>query len=66
MSDNKNKPSHFVYHVSRKESDEKGHWTRVGAAWAHQDGDGFTLRLEAMPLSGELVIRTPRSDEKPA
>lgn len=63
MSEKKNTPTHYVYHVSRKDSGEKGHWTRIGAAWAHQDGDGLSLRIEAMPMSGELVIRTPRPEE---
>lgn len=32
-------------------------WTRVGAAWNHQDGKGFNLRCNAIPLQGRLVAR---------
>ena len=32
-------------------------WTRIGAAWAHQDGQGFNLSLAAVPHSGRLVLR---------
>jgi hypothetical protein len=33
-------------------------WQRVGTATANADG-GFTLRLFAMPVGGELVMRPP-------
>lgn len=63
MTETSNRPTHYVYHVSRKENGEKGHWTRIGAAWPHKDGDGLTIRVEAIPMSGELVVRTPRPEE---
>ena len=63
MTETTNKPTHFVYHVGRSAGSEKGRWTRIGAAWPHKDGEGFTLQLDAMPLSGELVVRTPKVDE---
>ncbi len=31
--------SHIVYHVRDREGGE-GFWTRIGAAWAHNDGKG--------------------------
>lgn len=37
-------PSHIAYHVRNREGSE-GHWTRIGAAWAHQDGNGFNIQL---------------------
>ena len=66
MSNNSKKPTHYVYQVSRKDADDKGHWTRIGAAWKHQDNEGFTLRVAAMPLSGELVVRTPLPEDASA
>ncbi len=51
-------PTHEVFAVSRKEPKEKGYWTKVGACWPHEDGEGFNLRLDLLPLDGsELVIR---------
>lgn len=32
-------------------------WTKVGAAWAHNDGQGFNINLTAVPLTGRLVLR---------
>ena len=48
-------PSHVVYHV--REGDEKGYWTRIGAAWAHKDNKGFNVQIETVPLSGRITLR---------
>ena len=51
-------PSHRIYAVTRR--NDKSRWQEIGAAWAHQDGKGFSLKLEYLPLNGgELVIRVP-------
>lgn len=42
---------------------EKAFWTKVGAAWAHEDGKGFNVTLTAMPVSGRFVIREPKPAE---
>jgi hypothetical protein len=58
-------PTHEVFAVSRKEGDNKGRWQKIGACWPHDDGDGFNLRLDYLPLDGaELVIRKrqPKSE----
>ena len=56
-------PSHLVYHVRDNNNGGKGFWTRIGAAWAHQDGNGFNVQLECVPLDGRIVLRIP-SDKK--
>ena len=38
-------------------------WTKVGAAWPHEDGKGFNISLSAMPLNGRLVVREPKPAE---
>ena len=48
-------PSHNCYVVEGE--GEAAHWTRVGAAWWHQDRMGFNLALSALPFTGRLVIR---------
>ena len=49
-------PSHIVYHVRDREGG-KGFWTRIGSAWAHQDGKGFNVQLEVAPLDGRITLR---------
>eukprot|EP01037_Dinobryon_pediforme_P017095 gene17095-17285_t len=54
-----NRPSHAVYLVEGE--GESAYWTKIGAAWAHEDGEGFNLQLAAVPLNGRLVIRKPKA-----
>jgi len=61
----KSTPSHVVYHVKDREND-KSIWTRVGAAWRHQDGKGFNLQLSAYPVGGKLTIRELSLEEQTA
>ena len=49
-------PSHIVYHV-RDRNGQKGFWTRIGAAWAHADGQGFNIQIECVPLDGRIALR---------
>ncbi|MEP9356876.1 hypothetical protein ABLE93_25430 [Xanthobacter sp. KR7-65] len=49
------RPTHEVYVVEGE--GEQAFWTRVGAAWSHQDSDGFNVQLSCMPVDGRLVIR---------
>lgn len=52
-------PSLIAYHVSEK-SEDKSFWTRIGAAWDHEDGKGLTLQLDLVPVTGgRIVLRTP-------
>ncbi|TPK65512.1 hypothetical protein FJ546_09985 [Mesorhizobium sp. B2-4-19] len=58
----KNFPSHGVFVVEGE--DEKAHWTKVGAAWPHQDGDGFNVILSALPVNGRIVIRARKEEQR--
>lgn len=51
------KPSHDVLHV--KGEGERAYWTKIGAAWMHDDAQGLNLALDFMPVGtdGRLVIR---------
>ena len=51
-----NTPSHVAYHVRDREG-SKGFWTRIGSAWAHADGKGFNIQVEAVPLDGRITLR---------
>lgn len=50
-------PSHIVYHVQEREGDRSNIWTRVGAMWPHEDGKGFSMTLNMLPMDGRLTIR---------
>jgi hypothetical protein len=55
-------PTLIAYHVS--ERGEKSFWTRIGAAWDHEDAKGMTLQLELVPVNGgRIVLREPAADE---
>lgn len=61
MSDDNTKianrtPTHIAYQVRDREG-KKGFWTRIGAAWAHADGQGFTVQLDSLPIDGRVTLR---------
>ncbi len=55
-------PILIAYHVA--ERGDESYWTRVGAAWDHKDGEGFTLQLNLVPTDGgRIVLRPPQDNE---
>jgi len=55
-TEEKKVPAMIAYHVPER---EKAPWTRIGAAWDHKDGKGFTLNLDLVPVAaGRIVLRT--------
>lgn len=64
MPDEKPRPAYDAFMV---EGDGKeAFWTKIGAAWPHDDGKGFNLQFAAIPLSGRVVLRVPKPKEKAA
>ena len=54
-NETKNTPAFVAYHVPESENP---FWTKIGAAWDHSDGDGFTLQLDLIPANtGQIVLR---------
>jgi len=52
-------PAYIAYHVADR-GEDKSFWTRIGAAWAHEDGKGLSLSLDLVPIdSGRIVLRVP-------
>ena len=39
-------------------------WLNLGVAFPHEDGEGFNLLLQALPLDGKIVLRTYKEDEE--
>lgn len=65
MSDNKTEtkktgksPSFIAYQVREREG-QNGFWTRIGVAFAHKDGKGYNIQVEAVPLDGRITLRVP-------
>lgn len=38
-------------------------WTRAGSAWINRDGS-MNLKLDVLPLGGELHVREPSEEKK--
>lgn len=58
----KHTPSHGVFVV---EGDgDRAYWTKIGCAWAHNDGQGFNVQLSAIPVGGRLIIRARKDGEQ--
>ena len=50
-----------VFTVEEYERDGKSQkkWTRIGAAFPHKEGPGFSIELKAFPVDGRLVVLPP-------
>lgn len=54
------KPSYTAYTVHKREGQDD-FWVAIGAAFMHQDGDGFNIVLQALPIDGKIVLRLPKA-----
>jgi len=54
-----------VFTVEEYESNGKTgkKWTKIGAAFPHKDGIGFSIELKAFPIDGRLVALPPDTDD---
>jgi hypothetical protein len=57
------KPAYRAYTVIKRENKDD-YWLNLGVAFPHEDGEGFNLLLQAMPLDGKIVLRTYKEDEE--
>ena len=57
----------IAYTVVERNKDGRKFWVRVGAAFVNRDGS-LNVRLDAMPVNGELQIRDyqPRESREAA
>ena len=56
-------PDFIAYSVRDRGNDKDAAWNRVGAAWAHRDGKGYDLSLDAMPVDGRVTLREQRRED---
>jgi hypothetical protein len=60
------KPTLIAYTVKERVGGQKAIWTRIGAAWPHGNGVGFTLQLDSLPLDGRTVLTEPNDENRAA
>ncbi|MBA0282753.1 hypothetical protein D7Y44_16710 [Stenotrophomonas maltophilia] len=49
----------FLVEEYEVQGEKHSNWSKIGAAWPHQDGKGYRLVLNALPFSGVVVLRLP-------
>ena len=54
-------PALIAYHVADR--GENGFWTRIGAAWDHKDGEGYSIQLDLIPADGGRIVLRPLREE---
>lgn len=62
----KKAPTHHAYMVreyEKADGEADSQWLKIGAAWAHRDGEGFDLILEELPIAGRVVLRKVKPRE---
>jgi hypothetical protein len=54
-------PAFRAFTVVKREGQDD-FWLPIGAAFPHQDGEGYNLVLQALPIDGRVVLRTPKDE----
>lgn len=55
-------PDYGVFVSERREGQEKAFYTRIGSAWCVSN-DGISVKMQALPVNGELVLFPPRDND---
>jgi hypothetical protein len=60
-------PAYRAFTVIKREGQDD-FWLPIGAAFAHEKGDGFNVILQALPISAgdgtcKIVLRPPKDDK---
>jgi hypothetical protein len=58
-------PTYQAYTVVKREGQDD-FWLAIGAAFAHSDGEGFNIMLQALPINGKIVLRPPKGTNEQA
>lgn len=45
------------------EKTNKTYWSRIGVAFPARSGDGWDVQLDALPVYGKMILRTPKPRE---
>ena len=60
---NGRKPDYRVFVSRQSEGSDKAFYTDVGAAW-NVKSDGISIKLNALPLDGSLVLFPNKDDQQ--
>jgi hypothetical protein len=66
MGDSTKLPTHRAFTVLPRKGDDgkdDNFWLNIGSVFAHADGRGFNIVLEALPIDGKLVLREIKEPE---
>jgi hypothetical protein len=68
MSTTSHEPAFRVFSVIKREG-QPDFWLSLGAAFPHQNGEGYNVILQALPLPNgdgivKLVLRPPKDDQQ--
>lgn len=55
-------PKLAVFTVREREG-QRPTWIRIGTAYRHALGEGFNVKLDALPVDGKLVLMPPKKNE---
>ena len=58
------RPFMLAYTVKPIEEGRKSIWSKIGAAWSHKDGQGYEVRMDALPVDGRIVLRTIKDSDQ--
>ena len=62
---NTQQPTYQAYTVVKREGQDD-YWLNIGAAFEHADGKGLNVLLQALPINGKLVLRSPKENGEQA
>jgi hypothetical protein len=67
MAENRDakQPTHRAYSVIKREGQDD-FWLNLGLVFAHKDGSGFNIMLQALPLDGKIVCREVSDEDHAA
>lgn len=57
------RPFMLAYTVKPIDGGRNSIWSKIGAAWSHKDGQGFEVRMDAVPVDGRIVLRTIKDND---
>jgi hypothetical protein len=60
------KPFMLGYTVRPNVDGTKFDWTKIATAWEHNDGEGYEVQMDTLPVNGRLVLRTIQDDQSGA
>jgi hypothetical protein len=58
-----NQPTLIAYSVKERGEGKKAIWSKIGAAFPHDNGKGLTIQLDALPLGDRIVLAEPKREE---